>query len=209
VGAVDQPSPSSGRGRPRDRALDERILDQFIVLLGTHGYAGLTLDTLAAHCGVAKTTILRRWPSKAAVTGAAVERLALTSVDLPDSGNLRGDLQALLGAAVDTFVHGHGAFVPRLLRESGQHPEISELLRTVLITRRSAYRRIVARAIDRGELAPSVDQDLLIDLLIGPLWSRLLITRVPITDEYVRSNVDAVLAAFGVEPPPHSATGRQ
>ena len=81
------PEASSGRGRPRDRALDDRILEQLLALLGSRGYAGLTLDELAARSGVAKTTILRRWPSKAAVAAAGLERLALQSVDVPDSSH--------------------------------------------------------------------------------------------------------------------------
>jgi AcrR family transcriptional regulator len=190
---------SSGRGRPRDRALDDRILEQAIALLGSQGYAGLTLDGLAASSGVAKTTILRRWPSKAAVAAAGVERLALQSVDVPDSGTLRVDLLALLHGAVEAFVRGRGQFVARLLREAGHHPEITDLLYTVIHTRRQAYRRVLALAIARGELAPSIDQDLLIDLLIGPIWTRMLITRDPITPEYVDSVVEAVLIAFGVE----------
>jgi hypothetical protein len=47
---------------------------------------------------------------------------------------------------------------------------------------------------------PSVDQDLLIDLLIGPIWTRLLITRDPITRDYVDAIVEAVLVAFDVRP---------
>ena len=191
---------ASARGRPRDPTLDARILDQVLALLASHGYAGLTLDELAARSGVAKTTILRRWPSKAAVAAAGVERLALQSVDVPDSGTLWGDLHALLHAAVDTFARGHGQFVPRLLREAGHHPEITDLLFTVIHTRRQAYRRVLALAIARGELAPTEDQELLIDLLIGPIWTRLLITRDPITSEYVDSVVETVLVAFGVEP---------
>jgi AcrR family transcriptional regulator len=196
----DRGAAASARGRPRDPTLDARILDQVLALLASHGYAGLTLDELAARSGVAKTTILRRWPSKAAVAAAGVERLALQSVDVPDSGSLRGDLHALLHAAVDTFARGHGQFVPRLLREAGHHPEITDLLFTVIHTRRQAYRRVLALAIARGELAPTGDQELLIDLLIGPIWTRLLITRDPITSEYVDSVVETVLVAFGVEP---------
>ncbi len=198
------PEASSGRGRPRDRALDDRILEQVIALLGSHGYAGLTLDELAARSGVAKTTILRRWPSKAAVAAAGVERLALQSVDVPDSGALKVDLLALLHGAVEAFVRGRGQFVAQLIREAGHHPEITDLLYTVIHTRRQAYRRVLALAIARGELAPSVDQDLLIDLLIGPIWTRMLITRDPITREYVDSIVEAVLVAFDVKP---TATG--
>src|ERR671921_1236329 len=187
-----------GRGRPRDPTLDARILDEVLVLLASHGYAGLRLDELASRSGVAKTTILRRWPSKAAVAAAGVERLALQSVDVPDSGTLRGDLHALLHGAVDTFVRGRGQFVPRLLREAGHHPEITDLLDAVLHPRRQGYRRVLARAVARGELDPSVDQELLIDMLIGPLWTRLLITRDPVTREYVDANVQAVLTAFAV-----------
>src|ERR671921_794092 len=189
-----------GRGRPRDPTLDARILDEVLVLLASHGYAGLRLDELASRSGVAKTTILRRWPSKAAVAAAAVERLALQSVDVPDSGTLRGDLHALLQGAADTFARGRGVFVPRLMREAGHHPEITDLLFPVIHTRRQAYRRVLALAIARGELAPTGDQELLIDLLIGPIWTRLLITRDPITSEYVDSVVETVLVAFDVKP---------
>jgi AcrR family transcriptional regulator len=193
-----------GRGRPRDPALDDRILEQALVLLGSHGYAGLTLDELAARSGVAKTTVLRRWPSKAAVAAAGVQRLALQSVDVPNSGTLRADLRALLHGAVETFVRGRGQFVARLIREAGHHPEITDLVHTVIHTRRQAYRRVLALAIARGELAPSVDQELLMDLLIGPIWTRLLITRDPITRDYVDSIVETVLIAFDVKP---AATG--
>jgi AcrR family transcriptional regulator len=195
------PKPSlPGRGRPRDGALDERILEQVLDLLGSRGYAGLTLDELALRSGVAKSTILRRWPSKGAVAAAGVERLALQSVDVPDFGTLQRDLRALMHGAVDTFVRGRGQFVPRLLREAGNHPEITDLLHAVLHTRRQAYRKVLARAIARGELDPSVDQELLIDMLIGPVWTRLLITRDPITREYVDADVQMVLTAFQVPP---------
>jgi AcrR family transcriptional regulator len=200
---VDRGAPPAGRGRSRDPALDDRILDQVLALLGSHGYAGLTLDELAARSGVAKTTILRRWPSKAAVAAAGVERLALQSVAPPDSGTLRGDLHTLLHGAAATFVRGPGRFVPRLISESGHHPEITDLLHTVIHTRRQGYRRVLALAVARGELAPTVDQELLIDLLIGPFWTRLLITRDPVTPEYLDANIDAVLTAFSV----HPATG--
>jgi AcrR family transcriptional regulator len=157
-----------GRGRPRDSNLDARILEQTAGLLASHGYAGFTLDELATRSGVAKTTILRRWPSKAAVAAAGLEQLALQSVSVPDTGTLRGDLQEMLHAAMDTFARGRGQFVPRLIRESGHHPEITDLLFTVIHTRRQAYRRVLARALARGALSPTVDQELFIDMLIGP-----------------------------------------
>src|SRR4028119_51440 len=122
------------------------------------GPARLAPDALASRSGVAKTTILRRWPSKAAVAAAGVERLALQSVDVPDSGALKVDLLALLHGAVEAFVRGRGQFVAQLIREAGHHPEITDLLYTVIHTRRQAYRRVLALAVARGELAPPGDQ---------------------------------------------------
>jgi AcrR family transcriptional regulator len=204
---VGPPAPAPAkprRGRPPAAGTAERVLAAALELLARDGYAGLTLNALAARAGVAKTTILRRWGSKAAVAAAAVERLALHSVDLPESGTLRGDLEALQEKAVAVFTEGDGSFVPRLIRESGHHPEIADLLHTVIHTRRLAYHRILGRAIARHELDPDVDQDVIIDLLIGPIWTRLLITRDPITDGLIEEIVDAVIRAY----PPPSAPSR-
>src|SRR4051812_23455215 len=103
------------RGRRPSPGLDEQILDAALATLAEAGYAGLTLNGLALRAGVAKTTILRRWPSKAAVAAAAVERLALQTVEIPEHGTLRADLHALLTTALHVFTSGPGSFVPRLM----------------------------------------------------------------------------------------------
>src|SRR4051794_11559662 len=187
------------RGRPPSPELDDRILEAALATLAEIGYARLRLDALAARAGVAKTTILRRWPSKAAVAAAALQRLALQTTTVPESGSLRGDLRALLTNAVAAFSHGPRRFVPERFRGAGNHAEIAGLLATVIQTRREAYRRVLNRATARHELHPDVDEEFIIDLLIGPLWTRLLITRQPVTERLVDEVVDVVLRAF---PPP-------
>src|SRR3954452_9278940 len=190
-----------GRGRPPSPGIDQRILDAALELLASGGYARFRLDELAKRAGVAKTTILRRWPSKAAVAAAAVEQLALQTTDVPATGSLRGDLHSLLTSAVAVFTNGHGDFVPRLIRESGHHPEIADLLHTVIHTRRLAYRRVLNRAIARHELDAGIDQEIIIDLLVGPMWTRLLITRDPITDAFIDEIVDVIIRAYPPPPP--------
>src|SRR3954454_7585443 len=107
----DGNSPTSvRRGRRLSPEIDDRILQETLAMLADVGYAHLRLDALAERAGVAKTTILRRWPSKAAVAAAAVQRLALQTIDVPASDTLRGDLHALLTSAVADFTNGHGDF---------------------------------------------------------------------------------------------------
>jgi hypothetical protein len=65
---------------------------------------------------------------------------------------------------------------------------------------------VLALAIARGELSPTADQELFIDLLIGSLWTRLLITGGPITRAYVDSMVDATLEAFDGTPTTAAST---
>src|SRR3954466_2243502 len=91
------------RGRQLSPELDDRILEAALAMLADVGYSQLRLDALAERAGVAKTTILRRWPSKAAIAAAAVQRIASQTVDVPDAGRLREDLHALLSNAVAAF----------------------------------------------------------------------------------------------------------
>jgi len=105
----------------------ERVVAAAPELLAREGYAGLTLNALAPRAGAAKTTIRRRWRSNAAVAVAAAECLALHSVERPESGTLRGDLNALQRKVVAVLTEGDGGFVSRLIRESGHHPEIANL----------------------------------------------------------------------------------
>ena len=113
------PETSSSFGRPRDRALDDRIPEELLALLGCRGHAGLTLDEPAARSGVVRTTILRRRPSKAAV---AAEGWSGWIGRAPT----RRILLALLHGAVETLVRGRGQFVARPIREAGPHPEITD-----------------------------------------------------------------------------------
>ncbi|TVZ06808.1 TetR/AcrR family transcriptional regulator [Trebonia kvetii] len=83
------------RGEVRERAIRAAVIE----LLGELGYAGMTMDAVAARAHASKTTIHRRWPGKpqlvlAAVDGYAAERLTAGT----DTGSLRGDLLAVLQA---------------------------------------------------------------------------------------------------------------
>ena len=56
------------------------------------------------------------------------------------------------------------------------------------------------RAVARGELDPLIDHDLVIDLVVGPLWTRLLVTDTPMTRDDVETIVEAVLRGVAARP---------
>src|SRR4051812_50229479 len=123
MGSVLRPSPPV-RGRPRDGTLDDRILEQVVALLGSRGYTSLTLDELAVRSGVAKTTILRRWPSKAAVAAAGVERLALQSAAGPGSRRFGGGPRGPPPRGPAPLLPRPGPVVAPAARGGRHHPQI-------------------------------------------------------------------------------------
>ena len=80
-------------GRPRDPGYDKVILDATLEILNDKGYAGLTIDGVAARTGVGRPTIYRRWWSKPALVIAALTQSPRLS-STPDTGALRDDLLA-------------------------------------------------------------------------------------------------------------------
>jgi AcrR family transcriptional regulator len=182
-----------GAGRPRQPGVEEAVHEATLGLLASRGFGEFTVDELAEHAGVSKTTIYRRWPTKAAVVAAALSSLYLDRVELPDTGSLSEDLVALLTESYRLMADGSGRVLERLVRESGQNPELVEVVRSILYARRRFYATMLNRALTRRELPPEVDQELLLDLLLGPLWYRLLVSGAPIPPEAARSIVDLVL----------------
>jgi AcrR family transcriptional regulator len=182
-----------GAGRPRRPDVEQAVFEASLRLLATRDYGEISVETLAERAGVSRTTIYRRWPSKAAVVAAAVSSLYLDRVEVPDTGSLAQDLTILLTETYRVMADGDGRVLEKLVRQSSQDPELTELVRSILYARRRMYVTILNRAIARGEMPPEADQELLLDLLLGPLWFRLLVSGAPITPAAAGSVVELVL----------------
>jgi AcrR family transcriptional regulator len=160
----------------------------------------LRIDDVAADAGVAKTTLYRRWPSKEALVADVVSRLYLDRVQPVDHGGLREDLVALLGETRELLFEGVGRVLEDLVRESGTHPELADVVRATNDARRHAYHEAIERGVARGELAPSIEPDFVVDLLVGPLWTRLLVTGAAVASDQVEAIVDGVLDGVRTTP---------
>lgn len=190
-----------GAGRPRDAELDETLLERALDLLEKHGYRALSLAEVAESAGVAKATLYRRWPSKPALVAAAIDRLSLGETQVPETGDLGADLARVIQNAYDLVLRGRGKVLSDLVRNSAEDPEVRELIRIIILSRRRGYYRVLDQAIERGVLPSDLDHELVIDMLIGPLWTRLLITSRPIPEGVVSSLVSTLLHGLLGRPP--------
>ncbi|MDY6054617.1 TetR/AcrR family transcriptional regulator [Micrococcus sp.] len=148
------------RGATRRARTDERLAEAVSALLREHGYAGLTIERVAAASGTAKTTIYRRWASKAEMVFALVVHRADQAPPI-DTGSLVGDVQAIAERAVAVVAGDPGRDVlPGLLADMAGDAGLAARLRDAFVgAARDDIAAILDRAHDRGELSEEADAD--------------------------------------------------
>jgi AcrR family transcriptional regulator len=186
-------------GRPRSAHADQAIQDAAIELFVELGFEAMSMEGVAARAGVGKTTIYRRWDSKADLVMDAMV-CHITTVDDPDTGSVREDLVRLITAfqqAAHATAIGH--VFPRMVAEVADSSALGHLYsRRVIEPRKQMLRSIFLRGVDRGELPAEADLELGIDLIMGPVMLRRLLGKVPIRGARALSerHVDVVLAGL-------------
>jgi AcrR family transcriptional regulator len=183
------------RGRPRSQEADRAILTATAELLAERGLAAMSIEEVAARAGVGKTTIYRRWPSKGLLALDAFVASFREEQAQPDTGTLRGDMLAALRAWVRAVTQTPmGSMLTGLIAEAQHDPELRGAWRDrVLEPLRRQHRIMLDRAIARGEIDPSVDQDVVLDLFFGAAEHRLLLGHLPMTDEFIAEVVEVIL----------------
>ncbi|MDA0563383.1 TetR/AcrR family transcriptional regulator [Streptomonospora sp. S1-112] len=169
-------------GRPRSAAARAAILRAALAELGERGYAALTVEGIAARAGAGKQTIYRWWPSKADVVLDALLETAAERIAVPDEGSLRADLDAFLAATFSQS--GQHGVLTGLMAQSVLDPAFAQAFRErFLASRRAALRGLLERARARGEVDAGADLDLLVDVVYGTLWYRMLVGHAPLDAE--------------------------
>src|SRR5215210_6400524 len=107
---VDTASTRPGGRTARVRAT---VLEATVAELIEHGYAGLTVEGVAARAGVNKTTLYRRWGGRDALIVDAVEAFAAAEAKVPDSGDIEEDLRLWARSILATLA-GPGSTAPVL-----------------------------------------------------------------------------------------------
>lgn len=121
-------SPERSAGRPRDNSIDERVLAVTRELLLEVGWDELSLRTVAARAGVGRSSLNRRWKSKADLVLHAI--LGETPDMSPFSGvDLDGWIGWLVAGSHQLFSRTDvQAAVPGLLLALRENPELRRVL---------------------------------------------------------------------------------
>jgi AcrR family transcriptional regulator len=196
---ADETAAPPRRGRPRNPTTDTTILRATIELLTEVGVPGTTTDAIVERSGCSKATIYRRWPTRDALIMDAF-RIAVRGQ--PDDVRAGVELERELGSTIHAAaLRGMGIFnsqlfrsvFPTIARELLAGSETGEKYRAdVFYPIRIAARARLAEAIEREEIAPTVEADLLFDLLYGGLLYRILVGE-PVDEEIARAMADLAM----------------
>ncbi len=184
-------------GRPRSDKVHRAILDATRDLIVEHGFADLHLEHVAARAGVGKSTIYRRWASKQDLALELLLALASPHIAIEDTGNTREELTASVNNAIGGLTRSaFGPVIRALLSHIAVDPALGDPFRaTVVQARRAEIAAVIERGIVRGDLRGDVEADVATELLVGPVYFRLMFGG-ELNDEFATAVVDALLQGF-------------
>ena len=187
-----------GNRHGRSEAAREAVLQAADNLLVEKGFAGVTIEGIAARAGVGKQTIYRWWSSKTDILLDAFLEDAAEQLVPPDLGNLKADLRSHLRNCAEFLSKSDAGAVFRALVGEAQHDkQLATRLRAQYLSEQRVRDRVpLQRALERGEISADADVDMAIDQLMAPIHYRILITGEPVTARYTDLLVQGFLAQF-------------
>jgi AcrR family transcriptional regulator len=181
-----------GRTARNTAAVFAATLDE----LAARPYDEISIETIAARADVHKTTVYRRWGTKADLVSQALAAAAESLIEVPDAGRVDDDLRLLSRAVQATLASPRGAATTRgVLAGAAASAEIRGVMAGFWAARLAAIAVIVDRAIARGELPAGTGAALIMNAMAAPLYYRLLVTAEPLTPADADRAAAAALAA--------------
>jgi AcrR family transcriptional regulator len=169
--------------RTRSLEAHEKVLHAALTLFAERGIEAASMDAIARASGVSKATVYNHWHDKEALLLEVmlyVNGLHREPEDV-DTGDLQRDLATVLSRKPSgEFAETRDRMTPTLIAYSAVHPEFgAEWRRRVMDPPRQCLKKILRRAINRGQLRFDLDMELAMALLLGPMLYNHIFGKAP------------------------------
>ena len=188
---MSQDAPSSRpRGRPPSRAARHRALSAARNILADQGFGRVTIEAVAARSGVGKPTIYRNWSNAVELVMEAL------MTDPPESepttsGRPIDALRVQLRRLVETFATTRGRQITMALAASDPESEMTKAFRNrVILSSREHGHALIGAAVERGDISPPENVEVILDMIYAPLFYRLLVGHLPLSPEFAEDLAD-------------------
>jgi AcrR family transcriptional regulator len=183
--------------RPKSARAHDSVLSAALQLFSERGIDATSMDAIAETSGVSKATIYKHWPDKDALCLDVMRRLHDSeSIRQPaDFGDVRSDLVAILSSrSSERHAELKMRVMPHLMAYAARNPAFAKAWQgRFLEPPRTELTRALVRGIERGELPRTLNVDLAITLLLGPMLYAHLRRRM---GEHVPDLTPSIVDAF-------------
>lgn len=182
-------------GRPRNPKVEEAVIEAARELLVRGGYDNLSFEAIAQMTGVTRPTIYRRWPSKAHLACEIANGKDTALIDVIEEQGLRAQIRAL---AEQTFRHYESpeasAAVVGVITACHRDPKLRhDLIAHRELRVRSQMAEIVGKGKALNLIKQDTKSDLLIDVLVGTIMTRLAFGTNPAPSTLIDDVTDLIL----------------
>jgi AcrR family transcriptional regulator len=191
--------------RTRSATAHRNVLEAALKLFAERGIDATSMDAIAEVSGVSKATIYKHWRDKDNLCLEVLGYVHGIDEELPvfDSGDLRADLIAQLN--YQPAAHRKEMkerLMPHLIAYSARNRAFGEQWRARVLERpRAQLREMMKRGIALGKLVKSLDPEIGIALLLGPmLYRHIFVNRFggKLPADLASYVADAFLAVYAV-----------
>jgi len=170
------------------------MLDAARELLSENGPGAVTHLRVSETSGVARATVYRHWPDRADILldllrGGADLHLAPPPDDIP----LADQVTVLLRKLAASLNGDNGRILTAMIGLAEWDEDVFAALERMRAFGPTLLRDILTAGLDNGSLVPGTNIDLLMDVLIGPLFLQRLLHHAEVTDDYVDGLVATTL----------------
>ncbi|MFC3314926.1 TetR/AcrR family transcriptional regulator [Falsigemmobacter intermedius] len=189
--------PSRGRGRPRDSAIDDRILAEVLAEIARNGLGGFSLASVAQRTGLARASIYLRWPDRNSLILAALETTGVT-LDIAHTEDLETDLRSILRQWGDILRNEDLLLVfNRISVDRRDFPEIQSfyMAHIALPANQKVEEALLAHQ-RAGRIPPDLNMRVVTRMLIGTLHQQGRFNPSGLTGAFVEDLLSLTLRAL-------------
>lgn len=163
------------KGRPRSEQARKKILDSTRRLLTHTSLNELSIEAIAKKAGVGKTTIYRWWPNKAAVAMEAfLEQPGVQNI-IPTTSSAEEAVTKQLESLIRQLRGQNGRIIAGIIAESQGSEDVLELLYSAFLKDRvEPIAGNIEEGKQNGEFKQDLNTEIALDMLLGPLFLRVL-----------------------------------
>jgi len=184
-------------GRPRSDKSRKAILDATRRLLTHTSLSALSIEAIAKKAKVGKTTIYRWWPNKAAVAMEAFTEQPGVQNIIPTTASAAEAITRQLETMIRQLRGQNGRIIAGIIAESQSDAEVLDLLYEKFLKERVENLALNIEAGQKaGQFKPDIDIDIAIDMMLGPLFLRVLSGEHGIDNSFAERYPDQAIKAL-------------